>query len=121
MSVSFHIDTRYDGEDPAQHCNFSNTNAVAIMAMLDIPRGDDGDLCGDLAHNKLASLRQRIVRARNLSELRRPALREACTTLGAGPTFIECGTTDESVMLRLAALERVVVTAQEMGIGIAWC
>ena len=113
MSISFHIgDSNWDNT-----INFSNTNACALMGILNIPV----EPCGSIPHEALPGLRRAILKALHSSSARVLAIREGSEGRGEGGCrWIDMGNTDESTIMRLEALQRLVVLAQEKGVDLLW-
>lgn len=100
--------------------NFANRNARAVLGMLGL--GDE-DLCGSVEGDELAALRRKLVEVLNVQERRKGAVREASVTGGAGTgqcLVVDAGNADSDTVRRLEGVQRVVVWAQDRGLGIGW-
>jgi hypothetical protein len=111
MSVTFF------SNDEVPEANFSNANARNLLGLLGIET--DPELCGEIPHDQIASVRREITRARNGD--RSQALTPSSVSREAnGPLLIECGSTDEQVLYRLEKLDMVLRYAQEQGFSVHW-
>lgn len=118
----------------APSVNMTNFAAADILNLLGLY---DGELIGEVQHDDLPDLLQRLVRALNgdLSNLRRDPIELEPGHAGVvvvedadGVSRIErrgCrayvgGTTDEQVVRRLRGLMMLVSWARERGLGVSW-
>lgn len=91
--------------------NFSNTNAHNILRLLNMK----GTLAegGIVKYEDLSKLRQKILVALNQENMRSAAVIESFVDEQEGmATWIECGSTDESVVRRLRLLDELAWVAQ---------
>lgn len=102
--------------------NFSNSNAAAIARVIGLwelttPEGGSGRLGQD----RLLALRMAIMRARNSEKVRAPAVTETSVGVGIGGCrWVMCGSDDDAIQARLAALELVVAYCQDHGVDMVW-
>lgn len=103
----------------APSLNLANVNARNILNLLGLPPEEQE--CGGVT--EVAPLRQQILRLRNISRARQPALRAASESGGEGTGQCHCieqGYTDKQVLNRLTRLDRVLAYAQEHRMGVSW-
>jgi len=105
----------------APSLNLANVNARSILNLLEA--STDECLCGGLSPEDIPPVRQQILRLRNVTRQRQPALREATESGGEGTGQCQCfveGYTDEQVLDRLTRLDAVLAYAQEHQMEVSW-
>ncbi|MBT3197219.1 MAG: hypothetical protein HN344_05820 [Gammaproteobacteria bacterium] len=106
-------------DSAAPSLNLANVNARNILSLLGFAPEDRE--CGGTT--EVAPLRQQIMRLRNVTRTRQPALRVASESGGEGTGQCQCieqGYTDEQVLDRLARLDTVLTYAQENEMEVVW-
>ena len=105
-------------ETTAPTLNLANTNGRNIVAILNL---EDDDLCGHIAPEDIASVRQQITRLRNVGSLRVPAVRVATSGGGDGSChWMQGGYTDYQVLDRLERPDEVLAYGQDHQMRIVW-
>lgn len=122
--------------------NLSDVNMAKLIYLLDLQEfcnyEESCGAAGSIPAEAVATVRQRIFKVRNQPQARETATEAPSVTPGGwagvhtetvdgviqihrmGPTVTHCGVTDEQIVMRLEAMDRVLAWAQERNNGAWW-